>query len=1192
MAGSWMDAPIDGAQQDQLQAVPPAPPAWMNAPIAQDRDHVSTQANDAATAAAAPDIQRAGGGAAMPAAATTGGVVDRVAGWIDDSPLGDVGRSVARGGVAVGDAAAGLAGLVSGGYAPKAIGYDSSGVRAYMDSQDTPERQADRKALQDAQGFGGTLQSLYEHPGNIAHGIVESVPGMLAGGLLGRGATAAGQAAGLAPRAAGIVGTGAGEGAIAAGQTAEQARMSNADQLLTAGQTAAALGSGAATGALGALGARAGRMLGIGDVDSLLAGQNGADVARNLATRVFGQAALEGLEETGQSATQQAFGNAATGQPLMQGVGNAAAQGGVLGALMGAGGGIARPTLPGINEPLAQPGVTPAQGSTFAQVLGAPAEAAGGTFAQMLPQAAQQQAQQAAQAPSMPTPAPVDLFGQAVQEQPATAPAALPFAGSRDIGPMLDNLGIRGDMRRQSIDLLSPVEPDIEGRRRGVVSDAEQKQLASLIGLDGAQGLAQARKLGQAWNAEEHRAVTSLVQGQMAGVLDLQQRIVSGQATDIERAQFIEDVNTMRRTTGELLGARAEAGRALAAQRRQVSDIKQAQSILESVGGISGADDLATAISEAIKAGGLQNMAKAIQKPTHLTDYLKAGWLSGWKTHVANMAGNTGMIGVNAADRTNAALLAGAKRLFGLRGETAWSEPVALVSGAIRGQVDALAAAGRAFKEGESPMLGSGKAEQSSLPVRTRPGALGTAKLAFDNVALSSFRALGAEDAYFAVTNYEAQLRALATRTAVAEKGRGQLPSGMKASQRIEQLVSNPTPQMVEQAGDFARESTFNTKAGPFISKIIAAKAAMPWLNLVIPFVRTPANIIKRAVTSSPVGVLAPSVRKDIMSGGAKQEMAIGRMMTGTQIMMGAAMLAQAGYLSGSGPEDEKERRAWLAAGNQPYSVKVDGTWYSYNRLDPFASWMGTASDLALTDWRGKSAEDRMLKLLSTFAENIVSKTWMSGVEGLSQALSDPDRYAGAYLQRTGASVLQPVALASNIAATQDPYARKPGSLLEAIAARTPGMRQSVPARLDAWGQPIANNQEGGTVFNNIAPMTHTEASTDPVRLESARLGWSPVDRSGKFKKNGVDITLEGDQLAEYRRMLGDRVHTAIEQAMRSPGWAQLDDDQRREAMTKFDSQASSAAKIAMLRYRLANDRKAINEFDNVTNALKGRGQQ
>jgi hypothetical protein len=550
------------------------------------------------------------------------------------------------------------------------------------------------------------------------------------------------------------------------------------------------------------------------------------------------------------------------------------------------------------------------------------------------------------------------------------------------------------------------------------------------------------------------------------------------------------------------------------------------------------------------------------------------------------------MIGVNTADRTNAAIIAGGKRLFGLRGDTAWSEPVALLSGAVRGQADALAAAGRAFKEGESPMLGSGKAEQSSLPVRTRPGALGTTKLAFDNVALSSFRALGAEDAYFAVTNYEAELRALATRSAVAEKSRGLLPQGMKTSQRIEQLVSNPTSQMIEQAGDFARESTFNTKAGPFVSKIIAAKAAMPWLNLVIPFVRTPANIIKRAVSSSPAGVLAPSVRRDIMAGGAKQEMAIGRMMTGTQIMIGAGLLAQAGYLSGSGPDDDKERRAWLAAGNQPYSVKVNGEWYGYNRLDPFASWMGTAADLALTGWKGKSAEDALLKLLSIFAENIVSKTWMSGVEGLSQALSDPDRYGAAYLQRTAASVLQPVALASNVAASQDPYARKPGSLLEAIATRTPGMRQSVPARLDAWGQPMANNQAGDTVFNTVAPMTHTEASTDPVRLEGARLGWVPVERSGKFKKNGLDIELQNEQLAEYRRMLGQRVHAAAEQAMRSPQWAQLDDDQRRDVLTKLDSQAAAAAKIAMLRYRLGNDRQAIIEFENVTNKLKSRGQQ
>ena len=189
------------------------------------------------------------------------GFIDRIEHVIDNSVLGDVGRSVARGGVGVGDSVMGLAGLLSAGGIPKAIGYDSTGVRKFMDTQDTPERQASRQALEQAQGVGGTMQALRENPGNIPHAIVESVPGLLVGGGIGRGVALGAKALGAAPALAGVVGAGTGEGLVGAGQQAEQTRQ--ATGTLTPAQSGLALGSGALTGLLGAAGMRLGRKLGV-----------------------------------------------------------------------------------------------------------------------------------------------------------------------------------------------------------------------------------------------------------------------------------------------------------------------------------------------------------------------------------------------------------------------------------------------------------------------------------------------------------------------------------------------------------------------------------------------------------------------------------------------------------------------------------------------------------------------------------------------------------------------------------------------------------------------------------------------------------------------------------------------------------------------------------------------------------------
>lgn len=1063
----------------------------------------------------------------------------------------DIGGSVGRGAYNLFDSLAGLGDIATGGEVTPWLaqhGLDSKAARQVLEDEMSPQAKASRDAVHNAQGFGPTVQAMAQNPDYAVGQVIESVPTMVVGGVAGKGAALGARAAGLNAGRAAVVGAGTGEGlAAAGGQAANTVQQTGG---LTPEQTAAALGSGALTGIIGAGSAGLGGRLGAADIDAMLSGATGPAAGRSMLARLGIGTGMEAGEETLQSSQEQVMQNAALGNPLTQGVGNAAGQGAVLGGLMGGAASLRHPNM-------TAPQPAPVQ------------------------QPAQQQQGQAAPAftpRAMPTPATVPNDVPVESQAPAT-----PYAGSKDLSPLLDNLGLQGEQRARTLDLLQPVESDVEARRRGIVSETEQKRLANLIGLDGAQALAHGRKLGQAFNAEEFRAVTSAVQNQMTSVLEMQQRIASGQASDIDRAQFVDDLANMRRTTGELLGARAEAGRALAAQRRQVADIRQAQAILESVGGVSGADDLATAIGAAIQSGGLQNAAKVIQKGNHITDYIKAGWLSDPTTHLANMAGNTGMLGVNTMDRINAAVLAGGKRLFGLKGETMWSEPVALLSGAIRGQAKAVAATQKAFMEGESPLLGSGKLEASSLPRRTMPGLKGAAKLAFDNTALAPFRFLGAEDAYFAVTQYEASLRALAHRAASAEKKSGTLPQGVKMSQRIEQLVSSPTPAMIEQSGDFARESTFNKRAGPFGSKLLAAKAAVPWLNIVIPFVRTPLAVLERAWKGSPLGLTTRSVWRDIREGGAAQEAAIGKMMTGTQIMIGAGLLAQAGYLTGSGPDDDKERAAWLAAGNQPYSVRLGNTWYGINRLDPFAMWAGSVADLVQTDWKNKDAEHRALKLVSTFADNIVSKTWMSGVEGLSQALADPERYMPTYLQRTGASLLQPYAGLSGIAARQDEFARKPDSLIEAIKVRTPGLRESVPARMDSWGEPIANNRRGDSAFNALAPMTHVEVSTDPVRLEVGRIGWAPGKAQDHFtiKKQRYDLT--DKQLDEFNELTGRLMRKSVQRAMQSKGWAAMGDDEKRDFLDAELRKARTAVRVALIPLLATGNRRAIDKLRSAT---------
>ncbi|MBP2083515.1 MULTISPECIES: hypothetical protein [Pseudomonas] len=797
----------------------------------------------------------------------------------------------------------------------------------------------------------------------------------------------------------------------------------------------------------------------------------------------------------------------------------------------------------------------------------------------------------APQAEAMATPVPEQIAPQTAPEPVPQPLPKTPFAGSQDVAPLLDNLGVQGEQRTKSLDLLRPAEADIEARRRGVVTMDEQRRLANLIGLDGAQAQAFSRRIGQAWNAQQIIAGTDLVSDRLKTVMEQQQRIASGQASDLEKASFVQDLGDLKMVFGELMGARAESGRALAAQRRQVQNINEAQRILEGIGGVQGADDLATAIGKAVQTGGVQNLAKLVGQPEGKMQrlfgyYYRAALLSGVRTHAVNIVSNTATLGNEVIERGIAAGIGGVKRLAtgGKSGQTVFAEPVDLLVGMTRGMSKAGSAAADAFRTGESAVLGGQAKQDNSQGLNNtprQPGVLGTAGFAADRLASLPYRALGAEDAWFATLNYEAELRTLARQQALVEKRQGQLPADMKFSQRIDQLVQSPTAQMIERAGEHARTNTFNNKAGAFADAIMRVKAKAPWLNLIVPFVRTPANIVKFGLKRTPAAPLFADVRADLMEGGTKQERAIARILWGTGVMVGTGMLAQAGYLTGAGPDDKKEKQALLATGWRPYSIKVGDKYHEYSRLDPFSMWLGLAADMTTMDYQHKDAADIAANVLGSLVNNTINKTYMQGLSNFVEFMQDPKRNGEWYTRQMAGTMAQPLTLLSNIASENDPFAREGDSMFDAIKYRVPGLRTGLPAKLDAFGEPVPNRQYPGGPFSIGAPIAQSQETTDPVRTEAGRIGWSPTTFQKSLTLNGKKIEIPSEQHHELAQLAGRMTHRGAQRLMRSPGWSRLSDDQRRDALEKMAAKARAAVRMAGIPLVTSGKRTALDRLKN-----------
>lgn len=266
--------------------------------------------------------------------------------------VSDVGLDLSKGVVGAGEAVVGVGNLLTGnrvGDALASVGYNPKRAKQMIESGYSPQRQTANQAVQDAEGFTGTLEALVDNPSVAVGTMVESAPLMLgsagavralAGQLLARAGIAPGTVAAqqflsrpdVVAKLA-LAGSGA-EGLTAAGSIQEGARQEGR----TYGESAPyAVAGGAGTAAIGRV---ASRML--PDVD-VAAGTIGMGAGRSATVRqgagMIGKGIVqEGvLEELPQSAQEQVFQNLAQGKPWDENVGEAAAQGLVAGAGMGGG---------------------------------------------------------------------------------------------------------------------------------------------------------------------------------------------------------------------------------------------------------------------------------------------------------------------------------------------------------------------------------------------------------------------------------------------------------------------------------------------------------------------------------------------------------------------------------------------------------------------------------------------------------------------------------------------------------------------------------------------------------------------------------------------------------------------------------------------------------------------------------------
>ncbi len=553
----------------------------------------------------------------------------------------------------------------------------------------------------------------------------------------------------------------------------------------------------------------------------------------------------------------------------------------------------------------------------------------------------------------------------------------------------------------------------------------------------------------------------------------------------------------------------------------------------------------------------------------------KAGILSGPVTHMANLIGNSTFVVMRpVVDLTAAAI----GKLTGAEERVVAAEPFGRLFGNLQGAKDAIKYAGEAlrmaYEEGAfnkaafgdriGPMrsvlreIAIGTAEGPQKAEQFRPAIEGVK----GDVIRLPFRGLQIADAFFKTMNERGESYALATRQAVKE---GLNMQTREFRERVVELVQNPTVEMQIASSHAGLRYTFNLPLGE-IGQNVSSLVKAAHLQMFVPFVRTPGNILKELARMTPLSPAVSEWRADWKAGGAARQKAVAEVMTGTAIMAVVASYALDSQITGQGNPDPKKRATDLAAGKQPYSWKVGDTYYNYQRVQPVGTLMGLAADMAeIWDHLTDEEQDKVPKMVAVaFANAVTNQTFLQGITAIVNAMSDPKRFGPRLAQQMAGSVVPNVI--GQPTAMSDPYVREVNSVLEAIRARIPGLREDLMAKPDVFGAPIQTK----TRLGGISPVTETTVSKDKVRLEASRLGVSatPAPKRihigrGTGKLGEVEITPE--QRNKFTEASGQMAHAVLEPIVNAPTW---------EALPQPVQQ-----KIFQRAFRIARQRAAISVF-------------
>jgi hypothetical protein len=398
-------------------------------------------------------------------------------------------------------------------------------------------------------------------------------------------------------------------------------------------------------------------------------------------------------------------------------------------------------------------------------------------------------------------------------------------------------------------------------------------------------------------------------------------------------------------------------------------------------------------------------------------------------------------------------------------------------------------------------------------------------------------RNLMAENAFMYELAYKQELHGAAYAKAVAEgaKSPGQIRESMV---RLLTGDGETSKGLFDQADKYARKTILQDPAGPILSAFLNLKGQMPgWaqtaLTFIAPVVRTPGKVLQRGFEMSPVGF----AMKGAQAGGREGAQALGKATLGTMAMAPFMLLAAQGKLSGSGPQDPRQRDALFETGWRPNSIKMGDKWVEFQLMQPFATELAIAAsawDRFNEGTKGpQDADDAWTmaeRALTGAARSTLDQSYFSSLSSFFRAIEDPDRSAGKFLKGVAQDLVPYSGLSRSVTQAVDPVIRKATTLPDAIESIVPGMSQNVKPKLDRWGKPVV--RPGGPLQRGVNPVGISNEIDDRVQDLLDRIGVQVGSPTGSLTVKGKQVPLNPEDKFGLTAAVGIAHRQALEKLL------------------------------------------------------------